>query len=431
MGSDEHGSIEHGSVGREESFWDTFWDDDEPKPTRRVSTRRRVARGAALTVALTAGMVATANAATVLTVAGNGLLVQTPMTEELYGSVCTGENTCTTVPYANSAIGRAPLEQGLVNLAKAIDTTSGPKVVLAYSQGGMIATMWLTQHRDDASANQTMFILFGNPQRARNGLGPAFNGKDTATPTDTKYKVIDICREYDSECDWPDDPSNLLAVLNASSGFLTVHMDYSKVDVNSPSNLTQTVGNTTYVLVPTDHLPLLEPLRRFGFNALADRLDTQLKPIIDAGYDRSGYAPLGSGTVNGFPTTSSGSASKTSASPAPSAGVAKQQTLKQQASTPTGVAGLVSPGQRSVTVPAESATGNTSPKSADSPSGTDAPTVSNAVAGQSTSSTVATSSATPSTSDSPGSDPSAPTSSTPDAGTAGSSAPKASTSATS
>ena len=305
----------------DEPFWDTFWDErpalDEqsaPAPARSPQRRtaRRVARGAALTVALTAGLTATANAATVLTVAGNGLLVRTPMANELNGALCQGENTCQTVQYPNAGLGAVPLQQGLVNLAKSVDTTSGPKIVMAYSQGGMIATMWLTQHAGDQSDNQTMFILFGNPDQGKNGIGPSFNHTG-ATPTDTVYRVVDICREYDSECDWPNDPTNLLAVLNAAAGYLTVHLDYSGVDVTSPTNLVQTDGNTTYVLVPTDHLPLLEPLRRFGFTALADRLDAQLKPIIDAAYNRSGYTPLGAGTIPGFPTSQTVSAPQVTA----------------------------------------------------------------------------------------------------------------------
>ena len=49
-------------------------------------------------------------------------------------------------------------------------------------------------------------------------------------------------------------------------------------------------GNITYVLVPTENLPLLNGLRRVGLNQLADEMQVKLKPKIDAGYDRS-YIP--------------------------------------------------------------------------------------------------------------------------------------------
>jgi len=46
-------------------------------------------------------------------------------------------------------------------------------------------------------------------------------------------------------------------------------------------------GTTSTYLVPTKDLPLTEPLRRLGFPAkFVDKLDSILKPIVDAGYSR-------------------------------------------------------------------------------------------------------------------------------------------------
>ncbi len=105
----------------------------------------------------------------------------------------------------------------------------------------------------------------------------------------SQYHVIDIAREYDPVADFPDDPTNLLAIANALSGFITLH-DYRDVDINDPNNIVWDEGNTTYVLVPTENLPLLNPLRLVGLNALADQLNGPLKAMVDKGYDRS-YIP--------------------------------------------------------------------------------------------------------------------------------------------
>ena len=45
-------------------------------------------------------------------------------------------------------------------------------------------------------------------------------------------------------------------------------------------------GNTTYVLIRSQNIPLLQPLRNIGLDALADALNDPLKRIIDSAYDR-------------------------------------------------------------------------------------------------------------------------------------------------
>ena len=46
-------------------------------------------------------------------------------------------------------------------------------------------------------------------------------------------------------------------------------------------------GNTTYVLIRTQEIPLLEPLRQLGLGAIADNLNDPLKAVIDSAYDRN------------------------------------------------------------------------------------------------------------------------------------------------
>jgi hypothetical protein len=52
-------------------------------------------------------------------------------------------------------------------------------------------------------------------------------------------------------------------------------------------------GTTEYYLIPTQDLPVLDPLRYLpGGNILADMLQPDMRVIIDLGYDRTGDANL-------------------------------------------------------------------------------------------------------------------------------------------
>ncbi|MDF3284600.1 PE-PPE domain-containing protein [Gordonia sp. N1V] len=325
-------------------------------------------------------------ASTVLTVAGNTSIVSTPMPQELRGELCHSPNTCQVVVYPSGAIGGAALQVGVTALTTDIATTPGKKIVFAYSQGGMIATTWLQDTAGSPSAppaSDLTFVLLGNPQRGLNGLAPT-SGAGSATPTDTGYTVIDISREYDAESDWPNNPLNGLAVANAIAGYFLVHTDYTGVDVDDPNNLVQTVGGTTYVLVPTANLPLLEPLRMMGLNSVADQLNGPLKVIVDAGYSRSGYVtlsddPAAQATINSVfgtvptPSTSTDTTVQDAAAPRATAQTVLTPTsLPAPSSTSVGyrvktsAAAALGTARRSTSTPADA----TQPGTAESPSTT-------------------------------------------------------------
>ena len=135
------------------------------------------------------------------------------------------------------------------------------------------------------------------------------------TPTNTEMSTVDIAFEYDGVADFPLYPINLLAVLNATAGFWYTHGSYLAPDgrnpdqlpngltptelaeaIADPANRQRTAGSdTTYVLIPTPNLPLLQPLREFGAftgtEFLTDPLIALIQPalrvLIETGYDRS------------------------------------------------------------------------------------------------------------------------------------------------
>ncbi|WP_159229729.1 PE-PPE domain-containing protein [Mycolicibacterium vanbaalenii] len=202
------------------------------------------------------------------------------MEDELQGTLCQAPNNCVRVDQSLWD------PNGLASIETAIDTTLGTKVVFSYSEGARSITDWLDEHADDPDApspDELSFVFIGNPTRA-------YGGSDSKVMPQTQYQVIDISRQYDTASDFPDNPLNLLSLLNSLAAFTVIHTDYEDVDMHDPANIVWKEGNTTYVFVPTENLPLLEPLRRLGLTGLADALNGPLKEIVERGYDRS-YLP--------------------------------------------------------------------------------------------------------------------------------------------
>lgn len=205
--------------------------------------------------------------------------------DDLSGVMCESPRTCKDVLYsrANSASAVATLNQALR------DGTAGKQIVFAYSQGARVAGRWLTQNAGTEGVPTTQdlsFVLMGNPSRKYGGSDRDW---ETTFP-ETDYRVIDVSQQYDMASDFPDNPFNLLALLNANAGFFFTHQDYESVDIYDEANYVWVEGNTTYVFVPTENLPLLKPLRWVGLGFLADALNAPLKEIVEQAYDRS-YLP--------------------------------------------------------------------------------------------------------------------------------------------
>lgn len=196
--------------------------------------------------------------------------------------------------------------RGVLSLNNAILATPGEKVVVGYSQSANIATRekrnladLRAQGATVPSAEELSFVLVANPNRPNGGILARFGGLyipilgvsfDGATPDD-EYETIDIAREYDLIADFPKYPLNLLADLNALFGYFYLHPNYgsSVINLNDPSTYqSHTSGNTTYYLVHSEHLPLLQPLRDIGIPApLLDLVEPTLRVLIDLAYDRT------------------------------------------------------------------------------------------------------------------------------------------------
>ncbi|MCH9701787.1 MAG: PE-PPE domain-containing protein [Actinomycetia bacterium] len=205
--------------------------------------------------------------------------------DDLRGVVCAAPRVCTAVPYPylNRPAGVVALDGALRTYA------SEQQIVYGYSQGARVAKDWLDQYagtEDALSPSALSFILIGNPGRKYGGSRVKLG---EMTP-DAEYNVLDVSRQYDLSSDTPDNPLNLLAMINAYAGFSSIHVDYEDVDIYDPANYVWKEGNTTYVFVPTERLPMLGFLYSLGLAGFADSLDTFLRPQIEKAYDRS-YLP--------------------------------------------------------------------------------------------------------------------------------------------
>lgn len=236
------------------------------------------------------------------------------MSSWLQGAVCTSPNTCTGLSYPSNA-GISGVATGAQSLAQALDGTDG-RIVYSYSEGGSVATYYLQKYAGNTgqpAPGQVAFIMVANPNSAKGGAIPALY-LGAPTPTDSGYTIVEVSREYDGLSDFPTDPSNLLAVANAIAGIGVLHPDYSKVDLYSSDNLVARDGSTTYVVAPTQNLPLLQPLRQLGLNQLADQLNAPLKKAVDAGYDRSSYHSMTQADVDDIQAVITGDGSPSSGS---------------------------------------------------------------------------------------------------------------------
>jgi PE-PPE domain/PE family len=211
--------------------------------------------------------------------------------------------------------------------------------VVAYSQSANIASL-VMQQLDPAGTPSSLpinFVLLGNSMNPNGGWDARFAGLSlpslgitTLGPAPSNsFQTQSYTIEYDGWADFPRYPINIVSDLNALAGMVTVHETYdilTPAQINSAIVLpTQGPTTTTYYMIPSQNLPLLEPLRSIPYvgNPLADLVQPVLRPIVNWGYGNPnfgwstgpadvftpiGFLPplsdtlaLGPAVLNGFP----------------------------------------------------------------------------------------------------------------------------------
>ncbi|WP_067970467.1 PE-PPE domain-containing protein [Mycolicibacter icosiumassiliensis] len=158
------------------------------------------------------------------------------------------------------------------------------------------------------------FVLIGNPNNPLGGVLTRFPAYPLlgdqpvhlpflgiplsigATPT-SGFDTDIYTGEYDGLANFPQDPANLLAMINALIGTATVHFSYIDFDNLADTIDLGRVGDTDFYLIP-QQLPILWPIYQLGDvgKVLGDGLAPMLKLVIDWGYGNPGDPFVG---VNG------------------------------------------------------------------------------------------------------------------------------------
>ena len=142
-------------------------------------------------------------------------------------------------------------------------------------------------------------------------------------PTDTtvlpRVNTTDIAFQYDGVADFPANPLNVLADLNALAGFWYVHGTYlaprgtdppsalpygytipeleAAMDCSQSPKNCQTFNDTLYITIPAKTLPLMQVFLDVGaatgtsaiVKPLVDLISPVTRVLIETGYDRSNY----------------------------------------------------------------------------------------------------------------------------------------------
>jgi len=197
--------------------------------------------------------------------------------------------------------------QGLPLLNSAITANISPgrnAVVFGYSQSAAIATEEIRALMAAGSpdTSQLSFVLVGDPNNPNGGLlerfpgfyvpflDVAFNG---ATPPNSPYPTTIYTLQYDGFADFPQYPLNVVSDVNAIMGCSTVHTAYPTLTATQVADavpLPTNGGTTQYYMIPTQNLPLLQPIRNMPLIGppLADLLQPDLRVMVDLGYSDYG-----------------------------------------------------------------------------------------------------------------------------------------------
>lgn len=277
-----------------------------------MSMGRALAAGVSATLAACLLAAAPALATTAFTVSGTGILHPPPYPEQLLPGYFAGD-TVTRIDYPASLFGMdASIAVAATGLERAVASTSGDLIAAGFSQGaiavGYAKEALMALPADERPApDRLSFVTIGDPtgpggiMRILPGWVPLID-LTPFRPPETPYDTVIVNGEYDGWADFPDRPWNLVSVINALMGIAYVHGHYEVIpgglDISAvpAGNITTTTnslgGTTTSYLLPTEHLPLLQPLRDIGIpEPIVAGIEQPLKAVVDAGYTRNDPQP--------------------------------------------------------------------------------------------------------------------------------------------
>jgi diacyltrehalose acyltransferase len=201
------------------------------------------------------------------------------------------------------------LTQGVADLNQGITQQLADEnnvVVFGYSESSSIATQEMV-NLDSLPADQQpnpadlSFVIAEDLNNPNGGSFARFPELGLpATPADSPYPTDIYSLEYSGVADFPNYPLDPFALANAIAGYAYLHPFLlpgwpTTFDTSALADAVQEPtspgydGATEYFLIPTQDLPLLEPLREIPLigPAMADLIQPDLRVLVDLGYDRA------------------------------------------------------------------------------------------------------------------------------------------------
>lgn len=193
--------------------------------------------------------------------------------------------------------------QGAADLTSAIQqkiadgdvSPDNPLYVFGYSQSSALSAQSMHElHSAGVPSDDVHFVLVGDPSAPNGGVYTEFGvngvaGTSDLTP-DHLYPTDVYTLEYDGVADWPKYSSNLLSDLNAVDGLFFEHLAYLGLTPEQIADAVplETVGDsmTHYFMIPSETLPLLDPLLLIPVvgKPLYDLLEPDARILVDLGY---------------------------------------------------------------------------------------------------------------------------------------------------
>ena len=247
------------------------------------------------------------------------------------------------------------IDIGAANLSAAIDTALGKLsfdangnllagemvTVVGLSAGSLVvdeAMRQLMAEGDIPDPDTIRFIVLEDSLRAQLLKEATYSRKFDYTyqpPPATPYDVIVITGEYDGLSDMPDRRWNFLAVANAMAGKTFVHVPVmfttdldtlpSLPEKNIRVEVNEAGGTTTYYLVPTKTLPLVQML------PFLKPREAELKAKIDKGYSRNDPVATTAVAATVASSVETTEASPTEVQPAPTTDAAAKREARAEA----------------------------------------------------------------------------------------------------
>jgi len=218
--------------------------------------------------------------------------------------------------YQGVTQGAAQLDQGITQQL----ADGNNVVVFGYSESSAVATQEMI-NLDALPADQQpnpanlSFVFAEDLNNPNGGIDARFPLTGLpATPADSPYPTDIYTVEYSGVADFPNYPLDPFALANAMAGYVYLHPFLlpgwpTSFDTSALADAVQEPtssgydGATEYFLIPTQDLPLLEPLRDIpGLGpAMADLIQPDLRVLVDLGYDRADPSDVATSADLSFP----------------------------------------------------------------------------------------------------------------------------------